>query len=32
MEASAGKEIVDLMDSLLCAALLKNGTSGEIES
>lgn len=31
VEASAGKEIVDLMDSLPCAIMLRNGTSRAIE-
>lgn len=32
MEASAGKEIVDLMDALPCPVMLKNGTSRETET
>lgn len=32
VETSAGKEIVDLMDSLPCAVMLKNGTSRKTET
>lgn len=31
VEAPAGKEIVDLMESLLCTVMLKNGTHRETE-